>query len=139
MLIRTILTSIFGVVDKVVTNVGEKETLKAELMSAVIENESEYVKSAAKIISTEAAGESWLQRNWRPLLMLTIIFIIFNNFVIVPYAAALGWFTVALELPPQLWNLLTIGVGGYIVGRSGEKIVENYTKNKSLGELFNGK
>jgi hypothetical protein len=28
----------------------------------------------------------------------------------------------AIELPDELWNLLMIGVGGYIVGRSGEKI-----------------
>jgi len=27
-----------------------------------------------------------------------------------------------------MWNLLTIGVGGYIAGRSGEKIAENWKK-----------
>ena len=29
-----------------------------------------------------------------------------------------------IPLPDELWNLLMIGVGGYIVGRSGEKIAE---------------
>jgi len=32
---------------------------------------------------------------------------------------------VVLELPGGLWALLTTGVGGYVVGRSGEKIVQS--------------
>jgi len=27
-----------------------------------------------------------------------------------------------LELPQRLWDLMVVGVGGYIAGRSGEKI-----------------
>jgi hypothetical protein len=30
-----------------------------------------------------------------------------------------------LVLPPDMWALLKIGVGGYIVGRSGEKIARS--------------
>jgi hypothetical protein len=29
-----------------------------------------------------------------------------------------------LELPEQLWGLIKIGVGGYVVGRSGEKFAK---------------
>jgi hypothetical protein len=36
-----------------------------------------------------------------------------------------------LELPDKLWNLLTIGVGGYVVGRSAEKIAESYAKKNN--------
>jgi hypothetical protein len=31
-----------------------------------------------------------------------------------------------IDLPRELWNLLQIGVGGYIVGRSGEKMVDKW-------------
>jgi hypothetical protein len=37
-------------------------------------------------------------------------------------------FSVELSIPDPMWNLLTIGVGGYIAGRSGEKIAENWKK-----------
>ena len=55
--------------------------------------------------------------------MLVIIFIVANNYVIAPY---IGLFfpekELILELPGGLWALLNIGVGGYVAGRSAEKI-----------------
>ena len=35
-----------------------------------------------------------------------------------------------LELPEQLWSLLTLGVGGYIVGRSCEKTIDKWKEGK---------
>lgn len=81
-----------------------------------------YREAQAKVIIAEAQGQSWLQRNWRPILMLTIVFIVANNYVIAPYISLFGYKSLALELPETMWNLMNIGVGGYIVGRSGEKI-----------------
>lgn len=42
--------------------------------------------------------------------------IVANNYLLAPYG--LGQ---TLELPPDMWDLLKIGVGGYVVGRSVEK------------------
>ena len=57
--------------------------------------------------------------------MLSITAIIVNNYILAPYLqAAFGW-SVTLDLPPEMWTLLTVGVGGYVVGRSGEKIAQN--------------
>lgn len=81
-----------------------------------------YREAQAKVIIAEAQGESWLQRNWRPILMLTIVLIVANNYVIAPYISLFGYKSLALELPEAMWNLMNIGVGGYVVGRSGEKI-----------------
>ena len=36
-----------------------------------------------------------------------------------------------LKIPEAMWGLLKIGVGGYVVGRSGEKMVESYAKNRN--------
>ena len=76
----------------------------------------------AKVLSTELSG-NWLQRSWRPILMLVLVFIILNNYVLFPYFPDI--FN-SLELPTQLWDLLTLGVGGYVVGRSVEKAVKHY-------------
>ena len=53
--------------------------------------------------------------------MLVAIVIIANNYIFVPYARAFGLAVPLLELPDGLWSLLTLGVGGYVVGRSVEK------------------
>ena len=33
-----------------------------------------------------------------------------------------------LEIPPDMWGLLKLGLSGYIVGRSGEKMVTAWKK-----------
>ena len=67
-----------------------------------------------------------MQRNWRPILMLTIVAIIANNYLIYPYLSLFTPKALVLDLPSQLYTLMEIGVGGYIVGRSGEKIAKTW-------------
>lgn len=126
-LIGPILTGIFNIVDEVVEDKDAANKLKAALTQRQMELESQELKGRIDIILAEAKG-SWLQRNWRPVLMMLIVVIVANNFLIVPYANALGAAMPDLALPDALWNLMMIGVGGYIVGRSGEKIAGNFKK-----------
>lgn len=76
------------------------------------------------IIIAETKSQSWLARNWRPILMLTIIAIIANNYVLFPYLNLFTSKVTMLVLPDHLWALLKIGVGGYIVGRSAEQVAK---------------
>ena len=76
----------------------------------------------AQVLNAEMQG-NWLQRSWRPILMLSLVLIVINNYLLFPYFP--DTFTM-LELPDKLWNLLTIGVGGYVAGRSVEKAVKIY-------------
>ena len=76
------------------------------------------------IIIAETKSQSWLARNWRPILMLTIVAIIANNYVLFPYLSLFTEKVTMLTLPDHLWSLLKIGVGGYIVGRSAEQVAK---------------
>ena len=98
--------------------------IKAEVTTLLIAQEGELRKAAADIVKTEALGHSWLQRNWRPLLMLVIVAIIANNYLVAPYAQAMFGVGIALDLPERLWDLMTVGVGGYVVGRTAERGIE---------------
>ena len=80
-------------------------------------------------MTAEAKGESWLQRNWRPLNMMVFVFIVANNYIIAPYAQAISGTSVSLPTPPDLWVLIKIGLGGYVVGRSAEKCVTAWKKD----------
>lgn len=111
-----------SIIGKFITDRDAAIRLEAELMQAL-------AGAQRDIIVAEAQGQSWLQRNWRPLLMTTFMFIIANNYIIVPYVQAFGAVVPSLEIPNGMWALLNVGVGGYIVGRSGEKIAETW-KNK---------
>ena len=123
-----------GVTDLVGQFVEDKD--KANELETAIKNkliglEQEVVKAQRDTIVAEANSQSFIARNWRPIMMLTFVFIIANNYILFPYVQLFGGTALELEIPDAMWGLLKIGVGGYVMGRSGEKMVESYAKNRS--------
>ena len=88
------------------------------------------LEKASDVIIAEAKGDSFLQRNWRPILMLSFTAIIINNYILAPYLDAIFNAGIQLEIPANMWSLLKIGVGGYIVGRSAEKGIGKWRGEK---------
>ena len=109
----SVVDKVTDIVDKFVPDKDAATQLKAELTSKLIESRSQ-------VIVSEAQG-GWLQRNWRPITMLIFVFIIFNNYILAQYMIALGIDFPILPIPGGMWNLLTVGIGGYVLGRSWEK------------------
>lgn len=110
-----IAPEIFKTIDKAILNKDEANRLKAEITSQMINSNSDLMKVSASIVIAEAQGESWLQRSWRPILMLW-------------FALLIGayWFGFTpINMPDaaiaDLFGLVQLGVGGYVVGRSVEK------------------
>lgn len=94
--------------------------LLMEIEGSYLNYENKLLENQSKIVESEAKGESWLQRNWRPLLMLICMFIVLNNYVLVPY------FGIPIAvLDDHIWRMMEMGVTGYVAGRSLEKISEN--------------
>ena len=110
--------------------------IERELSMQLMMNSATVEKAAADVILAEAKSGSWLASSWRPILMLVITAIVAWNFLFAPLielAVALitnDQIPLAIDLPSELWTLLTVGVGGYVMGRSGEKIVNNLRKPK---------
>ena len=63
------------------------------------------------------------------ILMLSVVAFVVNNYILLPYLSLFTNKVVILELPEKMWNLMSIGVGGYVVGRSAEKVVTGWKKN----------
>ncbi len=125
-----IVESVLGIVDKSVKDKDQAAQLKHDIGLAIMQmDHSEFetlIKEQSSIIQSEATGSSWLQRNWRPGLMLIIMVIIANNYILFPYASMFTDKAVVLELPVHMWDLIKLGVGGYVIGRSGEKMVKEW-------------
>lgn len=120
-IIGPLLTGLLGVVDKAVEDKDQAAQIKARLNALALGGQMKELEAAAQIIVAEAQGESWLQRNWRPLLMVLFGAIIANNYVLVPIFG-----TPAADIPPDMWDLLKLGVGGYVVGRTVEKGMKSW-------------
>ena len=118
-LIGTIGGKVLDIVDDVVEDKDDANDLKFQIQKQLIETKSTELEAQAKIVLAEAQG-SWLQRNWRPLLMVT-----FAGFVVA------HWFGfTAPDIPESvqnsLLNIVMIGGGGYVMGRSAEKVADNW-------------
>ena len=118
-LIGQIFKPAMEAIDAVHTSTEEKLSKKAELLDMQIsfleqglEYEMGVLQSKSAIIIAEAKSESWIARNWRPITMLT-----FLGLVVLDQTGML-----AFRLADQAWTLLQIGLGGYVVGRSAEKV-----------------
>ena len=119
-MIQTLIPSLLPVLGKVVGNLfpepAEKAKAEAEVMRQLLASQSEIEQAASKIIQTEAASTHWLAANWRPLTMLVFVGLIVAR-----------WFGLAAPGLSEaeyikLWSIVEFGLGGYVVGRSVEKI-----------------
>ena len=132
LILPAIISTISSAITKAIPDKDKAAELQTQITSQILSQQNAELEGAIKVILAEAQGESWLQRNWRPILMLVIIAIVANNYLFAPYINALfGAGSVpTLALPEQLWNLMTLGVGGYIAGRTGEKMIETWKGGK---------
>ena len=103
-------------IDRLWPDPEKRDQAKLALMEMAQKGELAELTSRAEIVKTEAASEHWLAANWRPILMLT-----FGALIV---ARWFGWAAPNLTEAEyiKLWDIVEIGIGGYVVGRSVEKI-----------------
>jgi Holin of 3TMs, for gene-transfer release len=90
--------------------------LESALNQAVVNAQAAMITAVNQSMQAEAKSEHWLQYSWRPLYGYTGILLIIHNFVLASYFAKFG--LVALNVPSEIWYLLTavVGVTAYTRG-----------------------
>ena len=114
------------IIDKIIPDPEAKAEATRKLLEIQQAGELAEVEAAMNVVVAEAKSEHALTSQWRPITMLVFTAIVANNYILAPYLQAMFGWSVSLEMPEQLWNLLSIGIGGYIFGRSGEKAVKHW-------------
>ena len=117
----SIVKPITDLIEHLTTTDEERGQLKNELtkienefLGKALEYESQLLDAQGKVVEAEAKGQSWMQRNWRPITMLTfLVLVVCDSFGLLKF-----------RLSNEAWTLLQIGLGGYVIGRTGEKIVD---------------
>lgn len=118
--IANIFQPVASLVDDLHTSDEEKlkltlkmKAMENEIAIRVLDYEKQLLASRSSIVQAEATGASWLQRNWRPITMITmLVLVVLQALGLTPH-----------ELPEWFGTLFQIGLGGYVIGRSAEKIV----------------
>jgi hypothetical protein len=119
-----VIKEIGNVIDNLFTNDEERIKAKNEIFKVLKQKELELQQMQTDIIIAEAKG-NWLQRSWRPILMLAFGFIV----IYVKFIAPLFDLRIP-ELENEFWNLLQLGIGGYVIGRTGEKMMKDFVNKK---------
>lgn len=104
-------------IDRLWPDPAQRDQAKLAMLELAQKGELAELTSRAEIVKTEAASTHWLAANWRPLTML-----VFCGLIV---ARWFGWAAPALTEAEylKLWSIVEFGLGGYVVGRSAEKIV----------------
>ena len=121
--VAPMVKTLFSTIDKTIDNKAEAEKIKQNIQQQLLSGQLKELEAQASIIVAESKGGG-LQRNWRPMLMLTFAGLVVAH-----------WFGFTAPNIPEsvqnsLLNIVLVGMGGYIVGRSGEKIMDKYKEKK---------
>jgi hypothetical protein len=121
-MITDIIKGVTDIANKVAGNIfpDPKDEIKKQELAQQIQNQ--LLTSQSNIINAETKGESWLQRNWRPLTMLTFVSLVVAKWL----GFTVDGVTEAIEL--ELLGIIKVGLGGYVLGRSAEKLMKEYKK-----------
>lgn len=95
---------------------AKREAAEQQFQLALVARAQELELAGAAIVKAEAESSSWLTSNWRPLTMLFFVALI-----------GARWFGLAAPGMTEqeylsIYNIIQIGLGGYVFGRSAEKV-----------------
>lgn len=111
-------------IDRLFPSKEEADKAKLQLLEMSQKGELQELVGRQDIVKTEAGSVHWLTATWRPITMLCFVAVVVNNYILVPYLMAFGVSLPTIEMPASLWDVIELGLGGYVIGRSGEKIAD---------------
>ena len=135
-----ILGGVFSVIGSAISGFFGFKKAQGKIVEAAVEvagkvndADAEDAKARGLIISTEANSDSWLAKNWRPLTM-----VIFVGLVVARWFGYMPANMTETEIL-EVYGLVKLGLGGYIGGRSLEKIVKSLGLGSVLKEYIKKK
>ncbi|AZS28173.1 3TM-type holin [Butyricimonas faecalis] len=116
--VTNLVSAVGDIVNRLTLPGREKKQLETDILRLLIAVEEKTISEQAAAIREEARG-NWLQRSWRPIVMLVFtVIVLAGTFLNLPI----------LSDTSRFWDLLEIGLGGYIIGRGGEQLVSSLFK-----------
>lgn len=114
-MLAALLPGLMSILGKLIPDPAARAEAQLKLLAMQQSGDLAELNAAVQVILAEAQG-NWLQRSWRPLMMLF-------------FAGLVGarWFGYSAPNMSEaeileLWAIVKIGIGGYTIGRSVEKV-----------------
>jgi len=114
-ILAALMGPLSGLIGRLIPDPQAQAEAQLKLAQMAQNGELAQLNAAVQVILAESNG-NWLQRSWRPLMM-----VLFAGLV------TARWF--GLSAPNmseaevmKLWEIVQLGIGGYTIGRSVEKV-----------------
>lgn len=103
-------------IDRLFPDQTERDKAKVALLELQQRGELADLAGRIQVVTAEAQSNHWLAANWRPILML-----VFGGLIV---ARWMGWSAPNMGEAEalKLWDIVNVGLGGYVMGRSAEKL-----------------
>lgn len=123
-----VIDSLADGADALFTSEQERKKAKLALRSRLLDHREKLAAERSAVIQSETSG-SWYQRAWRPFTMLVFVSVIVGHW----FGYAGGAIDPAIQA--ELYQTIKLGLGGYVLGRSAEKIAPSVSSaiNKQRG------
>lgn len=129
-LIKTIIEYIMPVIAKLIPDQDKLAEIQGQLEGKLLDNQAGLFKSMSDVMIADSSSVDKYTSRARP----TVVYWSVGAITII---AVLGLFDMAgpvLEalkaVPEKLWDLMTYGIGAYVLGRTGEKLADGYFESK---------
>ena len=112
---------------------GDVVATAIETIGGMAKSDSTAAMAAALAIASETSNGSWMAANWRPMFAIACgVMIVGRWFGYVPEG-------ISPEEIDHVYTLMEIMIGGYVGGRSLEKIISSFNIGKVLQTLISKK
>lgn len=122
----SIIGGVVSIIDKIIPDQKAAAEAKIRLIELEQKGQLTELREAASIIKAEASGDSGIQRIWRPIVMLTFTALIVCRWL----GISINDVVLSPELEMKLFEIVQLGLGGYVIGRSAEKLMKTYSENR---------
>ena len=113
-------------IDRLWPSPEDRDKARLALLELQQEGSLRELEASMQVVVAEAKSEHVLTSTWRPILMLCFGAVVINNLILAPYLSLLFSVDASLPLPPEVWELLQLGIGGYLAGRTIEKSLQTW-------------
>lgn len=121
-IVSLIIGPIADILKRVIPDADARAAAQEEITKTIIANEAALNDAMKTVMAADSASESWLTRSARPLTVVWSLLMVTWLAVIAPFTGLQAEALNAVKaIPTELWNLISVGIGGYMLARTVEK------------------
>ena len=127
-MIFDIIKLVWPIFDRLIPDTNARAEAKELLEKTLLDNQAALMQSMASVMAADAASESWMTRNARPVAVFWCLGMM--TWVVLSPIFGLQAETIKSirAIPSELWNMSAAGIGAYILGKSITDAAKAYKK-----------